>query len=349
MSLLGTASTQNVIVLPTGQLNVGQEGYALFSDTFDGTTIDTTYRWNAAVTSGGTVSQTGSNMVLATGTTASNAAAISSIQNFVRVGFGWLKLGFAVTTEAVPATNTHRFWGMGTPNGSYTALTPLQDAVGFEIDTAGVLRASIYTAGTRTFTQVLTLPTDGLPHAYLIQMRDDFVFFFKDNQEVPVAMSAWTSPSSSTLPLRLHMINHTTGPAAAPTLNFGGLGLNDSSQTYPVVFTGQTIDRARSPGKFIALNGTSVASEATIWTPASGRKFRLMGFCLTSGTVGGNVVLKDNTAGTTIMVLPFGAAASTLTSPVMGNGILSAAINNVLTATGAATQTLSGFIFGTEE
>jgi hypothetical protein len=65
--------------------------------------------------------------------------------------------------------------------------------------------------------------------------------------------------------------------------------------------------------------------------------------------VGGNVTLKDNTAGTTISILPFGASASTLTSPTMGNGLMSAAVNNVLTATGVATQTLSGFIYGTEE
>lgn len=35
--------------------------------------------------------------------------------------------------------------------------------------------------------------------------------------------------------------------------------------------------------------------------------------------------------------------------PPMGNGILSAAAGNVLTATGVATQTLSGFVFGAEE
>ena len=355
MGILSSASTQQVAVLPSQQVSIAQEGFALFSDTFDGSTIDTTYRWNAAVVSGGgTVTQTGSNLVVATSTTASNAGALSSIQNFVRVGFGWLKAGFAVALEANIQMNSHRFWGFGTPNGSYTALTPLQDAIGFEVDISGQLRASIYSGGTRVFSQALPTPTDGFPHAYTMQVRDDFAFWFKDNLEIPVAMSVWTAPSASNLPVRVHMVNHTTGPAAAPTLSFGGLGLADSSQSYPVVFTGQTIDRARSPGKFIALNaaGVSVASETTIWTPAAGRKFRLMGYQLTSGTVGGNVTLKDNTAGTTILVIPFGATGSpnlTCTSPPMGNGILSAAINNVLTATGVATQTLSGFLFGTEE
>ena len=351
MGLLSSASTQQVTVLPSQQVSIAQEGFALFSDTFDGSTIDTAYRWNAAVVSGGgTVTQTGSNLVVATSTTASNAGALSSIQNFVRVGFGWLKAGFAVALEANIQMNSHRFWGFGTPNGSYTALTPLQDAIGFEVDISGQLRASIYSGGTRVFSQPLPTPTDGFPHAYIMQVRDDYAFWFKDNQEIPVAMSAWTSPSTSTLPVRVHMVNHTTGPAAAPTLSLGGLGIADSSQSYPVVFTGQTVERARSPGKFVPLNAVSVASEVTIWTPASGRKFRLMGYVLTSGTIGGNVVLKDNTGGTALpIVLPFGAAATPLVSPPMGNGILSATANNVLTATGTATQTLSGYLFGTEE
>ncbi len=35
--------------------------------------------------------------------------------------------------------------------------------------------------------------------------------------------------------------------------------------------------------------------------------------------------------------------------PSLGNGILSGAANNVLTATGASTETITGVVFGTEE
>lgn len=106
------------------------------------------------------------------------------------------------------------------------------------------------------------------------------------------------------------------------------------------------------PFKIIPLSAVSVAAEVTIWTPAAGKKFRLLGYCLTSGTVGGTVTLKDNTAGATLPInCPFGAAAQTLivVPPALGLGFLSAAAGNVLTATGAATQTLSGFLVGTEE
>lgn len=123
----------------------------------------------------------------------------------------------------------------------------------------------------------------------------------------------------------------------------------EESASYQGVFNGTAWDLQRTPFVFKTLNAVSIAAEATIWTPAAGKKFRLMGYLLTSGVVGGNVILKDNTAGATIHIVPFGAAAVPIGSPPYGNGQLSATANNVLTATGVATQTLSGTIWGTEE
>jgi hypothetical protein len=51
-----------------------------------------------------------------------------------------------------------------------------------------------------------------------------------------------------------------------------------------------------------------------------------MGYVLESGTIGGNVLLKDNTAGTTKLVVPFGAANGVIVSPPMGNGILKSSL-----------------------
>lgn len=101
---------------------------------------------------------------------------------------------------------------------------------------------------------------------------------------------------------------------------------------------------------FKPLTAVAIGAELTIWTPAAGKKFRITGWELSVGTAAGNVSLKDNTAGTTILVLPKAPLDTVFTNPPnMGNGILSAAANNVLTATGIATATLSGTIFGTEE
>lgn len=109
------------------------------------------------------------------------------------------------------------------------------------------------------------------------------------------------------------------------------------------------VQSERTPTKFIALNDVVISPEVTIWTPAAGKRFRLMGAFLSHGVATGNVVLKDNTGGTTILFLPRNTLGVAVATPPMGNGILSAAANNVLTATGVATQTLSGYIFGTEE
>lgn len=100
---------------------------------------------------------------------------------------------------------------------------------------------------------------------------------------------------------------------------------------------------------FKPLNAIGIGTEATIWTPAAGKKFRLMGGIVSIGTAVGNVSIKDNTAGTTILVIPKTTLDTAIALPMMGNGILSATAGNVLTATGTALATISGFVFGTEE
>jgi len=114
-----------------------------------------------------------------------------------------------------------------------------------------------------------------------------------------------------------------------------------------MVFNGATWDRARTPSKFVPVALGAGTAEATLWTPASGKKFRMMGFCL---TVGGAATLtfKDNTGGTTIFAAR-GATDQPIQPSGMGNGILSAAANNVLTVTRSASVTLDGTVWGTEE
>ena len=103
----------------------------------------------------------------------------------------------------------------------------------------------------------------------------------------------------------------------------------------------------RMADTFKNLNAINTNAEITAWTPAAGKKFRLMGLYL-STTVSATVLIKDNTAGTTILTLPM--IANTPIGPLnLGNGILSAAANNVLTITGGAASTTTGILFGTEE
>jgi hypothetical protein len=100
---------------------------------------------------------------------------------------------------------------------------------------------------------------------------------------------------------------------------------------------------------FKPLNAVTITTETTIWTPQNGKRFRLLGFVITQGVATGNIVLKDGTGGTTILVIPANTIGVAVVSPPMGLGIPSVAVNNVLTATGASTETISGYAFGTEE
>ncbi len=118
-------------------------------------------------------------------------------------------------------------------------------------------------------------------------------------------------------------------------------------QSVNMGYNGTSWDRVRVPSVFKPQNAVAVNAETTIWTPAAGKKFRLIGVWL-AASVAGNVLLRDNTAGPVIAVVPSGAGGSGVYVDLR-NGILSAAVNNVLTATGPAASTLSGIVFGTEE
>src|SRR5262245_12815875 len=61
-------------------------------------------------------------------------------------------------------------------------------------------------------------------------------------------------------------------------------------------FNGTTWDRMRVANVFKSVALAAGTTETTIWTPQSGKKFRLMGFCLTAGAAT-TLTFKDNTAG----------------------------------------------------
>ena len=119
-------------------------------------------------------------------------------------------------------------------------------------------------------------------------------------------------------------------------------------QSFPMGYIGGASpwDRLRTPKVFTPVALTAATAETTIWTPTSGKKFRLMGFILTPGAAS-TLTFKDNTSGTTIFV----ARGATDTPIVvnLGNGILSSAINQPLTVTRGTSATLDGCCWGTEE
>lgn len=136
--------------------------------------------------------------------------------------------------------------------------------------------------------------------------------------------------------------------AAAPALAAANPDAVQSVWAPQLLFDTAGYEVARTPVVYKTVSATVITSETTVWTPASGKRFRLMGFCITQGVAAGAITLKDNTAGTTILIIPQNTLAQALCQP-LGNGLLSAAANNVLTATGASTETITGYFYGTEE
>jgi hypothetical protein len=114
-----------------------------------------------------------------------------------------------------------------------------------------------------------------------------------------------------------------------------------------LAFNGASWDRVRAANVGKDLSAVSVTSITTVWTPAGGKRFRLM-----SGTISVSaacsVLFEDNSAGTTIYRTPK-LLADTPYNFDLGNGVLSGAADRVLKATASAAASITGTLRGTEE
>jgi len=107
--------------------------------------------------------------------------------------------------------------------------------------------------------------------------------------------------------------------------------------------------QARTPVIYKSIKAVSVTSgtPVSVWTPAAGKKFRVMGWML-SLSVAGSILFEDTT-GTEVFRTSLMSAGVGLASPEMKNGYISTAANNQLFLDVTSTGTVSGYIFGTEE
>jgi len=96
------------------------------------------------------------------------------------------------------------------------------------------------------------------------------------------------------------------------------------------------------------LNAVTITSITTVWTPASGKKFRLIGGSI-SVSAAMSVLFEDNSGGNTVFRTPKLLADTPYPLEVKDEGFLSAAANNVLKATGSAAGTITGTLWGAEE
>lgn len=87
-----------------------------------------------------------------------------------------------------------------------------------------------------------------------------------------------------------------------------------------------------------------------VWTPASGKRFRLLGWALSSSATSASIIFEDNTgAANEFMRTPDMSANFGIVSPDMGDGFLSSAKNNPLFLDATATGNINGYVFGREE
>lgn len=114
-------------------------------------------------------------------------------------------------------------------------------------------------------------------------------------------------------------------------------------------YNGATGDLVRVQSFRVDLNAVSITSIATVWTPTSGKKFRLMGGSI-SVSAACSVLFEDNSAGAANFVWRTPKlAADTPYNFDLGNGKLSAAINQLLKATSSAAAAITGTLYGVEE
>lgn len=126
-------------------------------------------------------------------------------------------------------------------------------------------------------------------------------------------------------------------------------------------WNGASFDRRRVANVFKTVQ-VSASGDTILWTPASGKKFRLMGMSYTNtmanggaGIVAVTILIKDGSS----TILTFSVATSTAIAvaqpPLMlsfGNGILSSTANNNLVANMSAAASagiLAINVWGTEE
>ncbi len=120
------------------------------------------------------------------------------------------------------------------------------------------------------------------------------------------------------------------------------------------VNNGVSYNLTRTPNTFKNFNAVASSSATAVWTPAAGKKFRLMGFLIAASSAG-DVLLQDSTAAAsgspaTIFRFASGTGGPGITPAGMGNGIVSTSTNNLLTVTApTTTATVSGTVWGTEE
>ena len=178
------------------------------------------------------------------------------------------------------------------------------------------------------------------------------------NRQPPATGSGITTANSGIPAVGTHGTNVAATQQIQPRVDtFGGGDANVASTPallgagFNLGFNGTTWDRVRTPNTFKPFSVTvaSIGTGQTVWDPAADKRFRVMGFAVTSDKAV-QVNFKDGSVAT-IFSTPAVVAATPFGVSGIGNGMLSASANNLLTLDVSASVpvVLTGTCWGTEE
>lgn len=301
-------------IAPTGELSVLMPASLVFTDSFDGGTVDTTNRWTVQVGGAGTVTQSAGKMLVDSGTTALGYAALFSKQSFAPKNVSMDLLGFSIAIEASPKTNLTRFWGKGSVPGTPTVAVPITDGFGFQIDD-NVMSAVTYSAGVKIASSVISMPGDALAHGYTVLYRGDVMLLIKDSVTIPVAVFL-VPPSVQSLPIAVVAVAAASGPSAGQILSITSASLGDTGKNANQLADGLLpwINATVKAGSTVP----ALTDTALVTTPHP-----LAGVATASGTI------------TTQNLVPAGAATANSAVEITLNGANTLAIQTTGTYTGA--------------
>lgn len=127
----------------------------------------------------------------------------------------------------------------------------------------------------------------------------------------------------------------TLGTAKAALLSWGGSANAWISERVPTVF------------KEIKNTAVTAGTPVSVWTPAAGKSFHVLGYWL-SLSVAGEILLEDTT-GVEFWRTPALLAGTPFSSPVLKRGYISNAANNAMFIDVSASGNVSGVVYGVEE
>jgi hypothetical protein len=101
--------------------------------------------------------------------------------------------------------------------------------------------------------------------------------------------------------------------------------------------------------KIINANAIVAGTEEIVWTPASGKTIRLLGWRLSSSAAAAIHFQDSATSGAIIAQTPVLAAAGIDDREYLGRGVVLTTPGNTLKLDVSANSTISGMLFGVEE